>query len=155
MNGPLCKGLYAVLILFQSFGWSKTFLIRKTLIATIIPFIQHSFVDWFSFFFSYDRISIFEISCVPIFRQNAQHYFFWTKFAQKWILRLEIQKTNVWKRISIFEILCVPIFRQNGLLWLLGPNLPKNGFWGPSFKNLSRDSESEPLKNYVSKFSVK
>ena len=107
------------------------------------------------FFFSYDRISIFEISCVPIFRQNAQHYFFWTKFAQKWILRLEIQKTNVWKRISIFEILCVPIFRQNGPLWLLGPNLPKNGFWGPSFKNLSRDSESEPLKNYVSKFSVK
>ena len=45
MYGPLCKDLYEVLILFQSFGWSKKILIRKIMIATIIPFIQHSFAD--------------------------------------------------------------------------------------------------------------
>ena len=55
MRDPLFKGLYAVLIFFQSFGGSKTFLIRKILIATIIPFIQNCFVDCFSFSFSYDK----------------------------------------------------------------------------------------------------
>ena len=49
MYGPLCKDLYEVLILFQSFGWSKKILMRKIMIATIIPFIQHSFADWVSF----------------------------------------------------------------------------------------------------------
>ena len=37
----------------------------------------------------------------------------------------------------------------------LGPNLPKNGFWGWNFKNLSLDSESAPPRYYVSQFSVK
>ena len=45
MDGPLFKSLYAVLTLFQSFGLSETLLIRKILIATIIPIIQHSFAD--------------------------------------------------------------------------------------------------------------
>ena len=31
------------------------------------------------------RIDILEIPCVPIFRQNEQVWFFWPKFAQKWI----------------------------------------------------------------------
>ena len=37
----------------------------------------------------------------------------------------------------------------------LGPNLPKNGFWGRNFKNLSLGSESAPPKYHVSQFSVK
>ena len=37
----------------------------------------------------------------------------------------------------------------------LGPNLPKNGFWGWNFKNLSLDSESAPLLYHVCQFSVK
>ena len=37
----------------------------------------------------------------------------------------------------------------------LGPNLPKNGFWGCNFKNLSLDWESAPPKYHVSQFSVK
>ena len=50
LNGcALRKSLYVVFILFQGFGWSKTFLIIRILIATIIPFTQRSFVDWFSF----------------------------------------------------------------------------------------------------------
>ena len=37
----------------------------------------------------------------------------------------------------------------------LGPNLPKNGFWGQNFKNLSLDSESAPPIYHVCQFSVK
>ena len=37
----------------------------------------------------------------------------------------------------------------------LGPNLPKNGFWGQNFKNLSLDSESASLRYYVYQFSDK
>ena len=37
----------------------------------------------------------------------------------------------------------------------LGPNLPKNGFWGPNFQNLSLDLESAPPKYHVSQFSGK
>ena len=37
----------------------------------------------------------------------------------------------------------------------LGPNLPKDGFWGKNFKNLNLDSESAPPKYHVNQFSVK
>ena len=36
-----------------------------------------------------------------------------------------------------------------------GPNLPRNGFWGRNFKNLSLDSESAPPRYHVCQFSVK
>ena len=54
------------------------------------------------------RISILEILCVPIFRQNGQ---LWPKFAQKWTFGLEFQKSNCGFGISTFKIPCVPIFR--------------------------------------------
>ena len=38
---------------------------------------------------------------------------------------------------------------------LLGPNLPKNGFWGQNFKNLSLDLESASLRYYEHQFSDK
>ena len=37
----------------------------------------------------------------------------------------------------------------------LGPNLPKNGFLGWNFKNLSLDLESAPPRYHVSQFLVK
>ena len=37
----------------------------------------------------------------------------------------------------------------------LGPDLPKNRFWGQNFKNLSLDSESASLRHYVYQFSDK
>ena len=37
----------------------------------------------------------------------------------------------------------------------LGPNLPKNEFWGQNFKNLSLDLESASLRYYVYPFSDK
>ena len=34
----------------------------------------------------------------------------------------------------------------------LGPNMPKNIFWGRNFKNLNLDSESASLRSYVHQF---
>ena len=70
-------------------------------------------------------------------------------------LGFEIQETNVGIRISILEIQWVPIFRQNGHFEFLGPNLPKNRFWGWNFKNLSPDLESISLRHFVHQFSDK
>ena len=36
-----------------------------------------------------------------------------------------------------------------------GPNLPKNGYWGRNFKNLSLHSKSAPSIYHVCQFSVK
>ena len=129
MDSPLCKSLYVVLILFQSFGWSKTFLIRKILIATIIPFIQHSFVDWFSFLLlatikiyeqqALNTINHFYLSskpCSVFFQSHPQDTLcnsfqakwrievFRLKFGQKMDLGLEFQKTNLRIRINILKI---------------------------------------------------
>ena len=62
------------------------------------------------------RITIFDISCVPIFRQHRQLQLFGPKFAQKWVLGSKFQKSKSGFGISILEMLCVPIFRQNGQL---------------------------------------
>ena len=73
------------------------------------------------------------------FSDKTKNFEFFPKFAQKWILGLKFQKSKSGFEISILEILRAPIFRQNGQLWSFGPNLPKNGFWGRNFKNLSLD----------------
>ena len=36
-----------------------------------------------------------------------------------------------------------------------GPNLHKNGFWGPNFKNLSPDLDSAPPSSMAGQFSDK
>ena len=128
MGGPLCKSLYLVLILFQSFGWSKNSWIRKILIAAIIPFIQHSFADWLSFLllatikikeqqlqFNKHLLQLFifivsskpcpvflqshpKILCIPASRQS-----FPAQICPKMDLGLEFQKTNLKIRISILK----------------------------------------------------
>ena len=60
------------------------------------------------------RISILEIPCVPIFRQNGQLWIFGPKFAQKWILGSKFQKPKSGFGISSSNIPSVPIFSQNG-----------------------------------------
>ena len=62
------------------------------------------------------RLSILEIPCVPIFRQNAQLWLFWPKFNQKWVLGSEFQKSKSGFKISTSNISCVLIFNQNGQL---------------------------------------
>ena len=68
------------------------------------------------------------------FRQNEQLWLFWSKFAQKRNLKLEIHKTNVGIRISILEIPCVPIFRQNRQLWIFGPKFAQKWILGSEFQ---------------------
>ena len=143
MDSPLCKSLYVVLILFQSFDWSKAFLIRKILIATIIPFIQHSFIEWFSFLLS-ATIKLQEqqalntiihyylyfqtLLCIlttPSSRfsvyqlpRKVENSSFSTQICPKKDLGLETEKSNVRIRINFVKTLCVPIFSQTGQLWV-------------------------------------
>ena len=67
------------------------------------------------------KISILEILCVPIFRQNGQLWLFRPKFAQKWILGLEFQKYKSRFGINTSNLPCVPIFSQNGQLLIFWP----------------------------------
>ena len=46
---------------------------------------------------------------------------FGPKFAQKWILGLEFQKSKSGFGINTFNILCVPIFSQNEQLLIFWP----------------------------------
>ena len=80
------------------------------------------------------RISILEIPCVPIFRQNGQLLVFGPKLAQKWILGSKFQKSKSGFGISILEILCAPIFRQNGQLWIFGPKFAQKWILGSKFQ---------------------
>ena len=148
MDGPLCKSLYVVLILFQSFlirKQSKTlkqnFFDKKILIATIIPFIEHSFVDWFSFlllttinlqeqqalntiihFYLFFQ-TLLCILTITSSRYSVYHLpgkvensSFSTQICPKKVLGLETKKSNVGMRMNIVETLCVPNFSQTGQL---------------------------------------
>ena len=42
-----------------------------------------------------------------------------------------------------------------GNFYFLGPNLPKNEFWGRICKNISPDLESAPPRYHVCQFSIK
>ena len=65
------------------------------------------------------RISILEIPCVPIFRQNGHLWLFWLKFAQIWILGSEFKKFNSGFGINTSNIPCVSISSQNGQLLII------------------------------------
>ena len=64
------------------------------------------------------RISMLEIPCVLIFRQNWQLCLFGPKFAQKWILGSEFQIFKSRFGISTPKIPCERIFSENGELWI-------------------------------------
>ena len=174
MDGPLCKSLYVVLILFQSFGWSKTFLIRKILIGTIIPFIQHFFVDWLSFLlldtiknmsnkhlmqlfifnFSSKHGSVFlqshsQDTLCTSFQAKWKIQGFQFKFLQKMDLGLKFQKTNLKIRINIFEILCVYVrvcqfSGKTNSFEFSSANLPKNGFRVSNSENYRQNKNQHP-----------
>ena len=67
------------------------------------------------------RISILEIPCVPIFRQNGQLWVFGPKFAQKWILGSKFQKSKTGFGINTSKISCVSLFSQNEQLLIFQP----------------------------------
>ena len=80
------------------------------------------------------KISIFEISCVPIFRQNGQLWIYGSKFAQKWILGSKFQKSKSRFGINILEILCAAIFRSNGQLSIFEPKFAQKWPLGSKFQ---------------------
>ena len=67
------------------------------------------------------RISIFEIQCVPVFRQNGKLWSFGPKLTQKWILGSELQKSTSGFGINTSKILWVPNFSQNWQLLIFWP----------------------------------
>ena len=87
------------------------------------------------------RISILEIPCVPIFRQNRQIDFlspnlpkngFWSKNFKN--LSLVLKSASL--RYYVYQF---SDKRDN--FEFLDPNLPKNWCWGKNFKNLILDSD--------------
>ena len=70
-------------------------------------------------------------------------------------LGFEIHKTNAGIRINTLRYQVYQFSDKMGNFEFLGPNLPKNGFWGQNFKNLSLDSESASLRYWVHQFSDK
>ena len=79
------------------------------------------------------RISILEIPCVPIFRQNKQFWFFWSKFAQKQILGWDF------KNLSLDSESAPPRYH----VWQPSVKMDKFAFFG---LNLDK------LPNYVQHF---
>ena len=69
-------------------------------------------------------------------------------------LGLETEKSNVGTKINIVETVCQFSAKLDNFDFF-GPNLPKNGFWGRSFKNLSPDSEYVLPRYHMYQFSVK
>ena len=73
--------------------------------------------------------------------QNKEGMFFWPKFAQNWMFRSELQKSESEFLISFSKISRAPVFRQNGQFWLFWPTFAqkwtlmselwrsKFGFW--------------------------
>ena len=61
-------------------------------------------------------------------------------------LQFEIHKTNVGIRINTLRYQVYQFSDKTGNFEFLAPNLPKNGFWGQNFKNLSLVLESVSLR---------
>ena len=90
-----------------------------------------------------------------VYQFSDKLWLFGTKFAQKWILGSKIQKSKSGFRIRILRYYVYQFSDIRDNFEFLDPNLPKNGFWGRNFKNLSLDSESASLRYYVHQFSDK
>ena len=94
------------------------------------------------------RINIFEIFCVPIFRQL---WLFRLKFSQKWIWGSEFWKSKFGCRISSSKISCVSIFRQNGQLWLFRAKFAQKGILGSEFRKCKSGSVITMSANFQTK----
>ena len=71
--------------------------------------------------YCWNKINILEIPFVPIFWQNKQLLLLGPKFAQKWNLGLEFQKSKYGFSIRTSKTPFVPIFTQNGQFWIFWP----------------------------------
>ena len=74
------------------------------------------------------------LRCPPIFRQNGQTWVFEPKFAEKWILGSEFEKSKSKFRISILETLWAQILRQNKQLWIFRRKFSQKWFFRLKFQ---------------------
>ena len=72
------------------------------------------------------RVSVLEIPCVPIFRQNGQLWNFWSNFAKKGMdFYLEVHSTNVEKKSACWRHHMCQFLGKTDNFHFFGPNLPK------------------------------
>ena len=102
------------------------------------------------------RISILQIPCVPIFRQNGQLWTSWTQISQKnefWgqnFKNLSLSSESESLRYYVYQF-----SDKTNNFEFLASNLPKNRLWGSNFQNLGLNSESTSLMCHMCPFSVK
>ena len=102
------------------------------------------------------RISILQIPCVPIFRQNGQLRTSWTQISQKnefWgqnFKNLSLSSESESLRYYVYQF-----SDKTNNFEFLASNLPKNRLWGWNFQNLGLNSESTSLMCHMCPFSVK
>ena len=102
------------------------------------------------------RISILQIPCVPIFRQNGQLWTSWTQISQKnefWgqnFKNLSLSSESKSLRYYVYQF-----SDKTNNFEFLASNLPKNRLWGWNFQNLGLNSESTSLMCHMCPFSVK
>ena len=97
------------------------------------------------------RISMLDIPCVPVFRQNGHLWIFEPKFAVKWILGSKFQKSGY--RISTSNIPWVPIFSQIGQILIFWPKFGEIAhnvqYFGPNIVEGDAESWVEAEMNWV------
>ena len=101
------------------------------------------------------RISILEIPCVPIFRQNEHLWFFGPNLPKNGFWRRNFKNLSLDSESVSWRYYGHQFLDKTDNYEFLGPNLPKNGFWGRNFKNVSLDSESTPPIYHMCQFLVK
>ena len=69
---------------------------------------------------------------------------FWAKICPKMDFRVEILKICLDLESASLTYYMHQFLDKTDNFEFLGPNLPKNEFWGQNFKNLSLDLESAP-----------
>ena len=102
------------------------------------------------------RISILQIPCVPIFRQNGQLWTSWTQISQKnefWGQNFKnLSLSSESESLRYYEY---QFSDKTNNFEFLASNLPKNRLWGWNFQNLGLNSESTSLMCHMCPFSVK
>ena len=100
------------------------------------------------------RISMLEIPCAPIFRQNGHLWYFGPRFPENGFWGQDFENLSLDSELAFLRYYSWDTIKKNNFEFL-GTNFHKNWFWGRNFKNLSLDLESTPPIYHVCQFSVK
>ena len=101
------------------------------------------------------RISIFEILCMPTFRQNEYLEFFGPNSPKNGFWGRNFESLSVDAESAPPRYHMYQFSGKTENFDFFGPNSPKNGFWGRNFEKLNPDAELAPPRNHVCQFSGK